>query len=161
MAIKSKEKTIIGRAEKVSFPELGKAIFHARIDTGAKTSSIWATDIQETHKGLIVRFMNSESGVYANEQLFKRFERVRVASSMGHEQIRYKVKLPVVIRGRNILTSFTLADRSTQVYPVLIGRNTLQGKFIVDVSHGSPLRDKERQRSELLQQGIETGEDDV
>ncbi len=161
MAIKSKEKTIIGRAEKVSFPTLGKAIFHARIDTGAKTSSVWATDIQEAHKGLIVRFMNSESGVYANEQVFKHFDRVRVASSMGHEQIRYKVKMPIVIRGKRILTSFTLADRSTQVYPVLIGRNTLRGKFIVDVSRGSPLRDEEQRRSELLQQGIDTREEDV
>ena len=34
------------------------------------------------------------------------------------------------------VATFTLADRSTQVYPVLIGRATLNGKFIVDVQKG-------------------------
>ena len=56
MAIKHKEKTIIGRAEKVRLPDLGNKILHARIDTGAKTSSIWATDITETDTSLVVRF---------------------------------------------------------------------------------------------------------
>ena len=161
MSINSKEKIIIGRAEKVRFPHLGDTVLHARIDTGAKTSSIWATNITELESGLEVRFMNAEHGAHEYVQRFKHFDRVRVASSMGHEQIRYKVKMPIVIRNKKILTSFTLADRSTQVYPVLIGRNTLQGKFIVDVSRGSPLKDEEQRRSELLQQGVDTREEDV
>ena len=51
-----KEKTIIGRAERVKFPACANAVLHARIDTGAKTSSIWATDVKETAEGLLVRF---------------------------------------------------------------------------------------------------------
>ncbi len=154
MTVKSKDKTIIGRAERVVFPTCGRGFLHARIDTGAKTSSIWATDIQETDNGLIVRLTDPEYDIYQHIQTFKHFDRVRVASSMGHEQIRYKVKIPIIIRSRKIMATFTLADRSTQVYPVLIGRNTLQGKFIVDVSKGSPLKEKERERSMVLQQGV-------
>lgn len=146
-----KEKQVIGRAEKVRFPTLSDAVLYARIDTGAKTSSIWATDIQETDRGLVVRFCSPEHEIHQHEQLFEHYDRVRVASSMGHEQLRYRVKLPIVMGGRRIVATFTLSDRSTQVYPVLIGRRTLTGKFIVDVAEGTPLREAEKRRSQELQ----------
>lgn len=144
------EKTLIGRAEKVKFPELGDLTLHARIDTGAATSSIGIVSATETPDGLQVVFMSDdESGGAA--KTFHHYERVVVASSMGHQQTRYKVRLSVVIRHRRIRATFTLADRSTQVYPVLIGRRALNQKFIVDVSMGSPLREKEQARSAALQ----------
>lgn len=149
-----KKKTIIGRAEKVTFPLLGNAVLDARIDTGATTSSMWATDITETDSGLSVRFASQDHEVYSHTVTFKHYDRVRVASSMGQEQIRYKVKMPVVLGGRRIFASFTLADRSTQVYPVLIGRRTLRGKFIVDVDKGTPLLEEEKRRSQQLQNSL-------
>ena len=39
-----------------------------------------------------------------------------------------------MIAGHKITTSFGLSDRSTHNYPILIGRRTLNGKFLVDVS---------------------------
>jgi len=150
----SKEKQIIGRAEKVRFPSLGDSVLYARIDTGARTSSIWASEITESPQGLQVRFGSPEHETYQHVHIFEHYDRVRVASSMGHQQIRYRVKLPIVIRDRRILATFTLSDRSTQVYPVLIGRLTLTGKFIVDVSQGSPLREEEERRSAELQANI-------
>jgi len=147
----SKEKTIIGRAEEIHFPTVGNCSLYARIDTGAKTSSIWATDIKKTPEGLLVRFADTHYEIHQYEKLFTTYDRVQVASSTGHIQARYKVKLPVVIKGRRIQASFTLADRSTQVYPVLIGRSTLMKKFIVDVSTGTPLTEQEKRRSDQLQ----------
>jgi hypothetical protein len=41
-----------------------------------------------------------------------------------------------------------------QVYPVLIGRNVLRGKFIVDVKRGKPLIHQERLRSMRLRQRL-------
>jgi hypothetical protein len=149
-----KAKTLIGRAEKVYFPELGDAMLYARIDTGARTSSIWATAITETNDGLLVRFASPNHDIYAQQLTFPHYDRVHVASSMGHTQIRYKIKMPIVLGGRRILASFTLADRSTQVYPVLIGRATLTGKFVVDVASGNPLKELEDQRSAELQKDI-------
>ncbi len=140
-------KTIIGRAEKVIFPELGNATMHARIDTGARTSSLDIASATETDGGLTVVFRTGKPAT----RIFRHYERVVVASSMGHQQVRYKVRMSVVIRGRKIRATFTLADRSSQVYPVLIGRRTLIGKFIVDVSMGSPLKAEEDARSAELQ----------
>ena len=147
-------KILIGRVEKVRFPEFGNGVLRARIDTGAKTSSVWATDVSETNEGLVVRLASSEHEINTHQAVFRHYDKVRVVSSMGHQQIRSKVKMPIVIRKRRILATFTLSDRSTQVYPVLIGRSTLTGKFIVDVMKGSPLRAEEARRSAILQANV-------
>lgn len=148
------EKVIIGRAEVIRFPDFGKSSLHARIDTGAKTSSIWASELSETQDGLMVRFASPTHDIYQFRKVFKHYDRVAVASSNGHVQLRYRVKLPIIIKKRRILATFTLADRSTQVYPVLIGRATLNGKFVVDVQKGTPLWAEENQRSTELQKHI-------
>jgi hypothetical protein len=153
-AINSREKTLIGRAEKVKFPTLDGLVLHARIDTGAKTSSMWAISTKVTKEGLKVEFP-VEGSKKTITHIFPHYTRVKVASSMGHEQIRYKIRMSAVIKKRRIFATFTLADRSTQVYPVLVGRSTLTGKFIVDVAKGAPLRELEDQRSALLQANIE------
>lgn len=150
----SKQKTLIGRVEKVYFPTLGNMVLHARIDTGAKTSSIWATNITEVPEGIAVRFAGTQHAIHQHQQIFKEYDRVQVASSTGHAQVRYKVKLPIILKGRKIRASFTLADRSTQVYPILIGRSILMRKFIVDVTKGAPLTDEEERRSHELQANI-------
>ena len=82
---------------------------------------------------------------------FQDFDSVVVTSSNGQSQERYKIRLLVKLKGKKVRAWFTLADRSTQVYPVLIGRNVLAGKFIVDVKRGSTLRDEERAHQRMLQ----------
>lgn len=151
------ELTIIGRVEKVTFPTVGKSVLHARIDTGAKTSSLWASEIAERTDGLHVRLVDDNHDAFKTPLVFKHYSQVVVSNSTGHEQTRYKVKLPIIIKKRHIMATFTLADRSTQVYPVLIGRSTLNRKFMVDVSRGTPLKDEEQQRSELLQGKLKEG----
>jgi hypothetical protein len=149
------DKKIIGRAETVAFPELGLPNVHARIDTGAKTSAVWASRVQVQNGVLEVVLFDPSSEHYTGETLtFEQFEPVIVASSSGHAQQRYKVRLLVRIKGKKVRAWFTLADRSSQVYPVLIGRNVLLGKFVVDVKKGKPLTTAERERSAQLQSEI-------
>jgi hypothetical protein len=144
---------IIGRADKLDLPELGYLGVPAKIDTGAKTSAIWATNVHERDGGLAFTLFGPESPLYTGEEHFlPQFSRVTVASSIGAEQDRYKVVVLAKIRGKKIRTSFTLADRSQQAYPVLIGRNALRGKFLVDVKSGRPDYHAESRRTETLQQ---------
>jgi hypothetical protein len=142
---------LIGRAEKVAFPELGLFAVPARVDTGAKTSSIYAS--VKNNKGVLeVVFLSEDYEGYSSKvHRYRDFEKVIVASSNGTRQQRYKIKLLIEVGNRKIRARFTLADRSTQVYPVLIGRNVLAGKFIVDVKAGNPLTEKELKRSKELQ----------
>lgn len=147
----AKTKKMIGRAEKVSFPELGAENIPARVDTGAKTSSVWATDISE-HGGLVsFTLFGKSSQFYTGEVHTAPFEKIIVASSIGEAQERYKVRILVKLKGKKIRARFTLADRSQQAYPILLGRNVLRGKFVVDVAGGKPLYKEERQRSRQLQ----------
>lgn len=149
---KSVKQSTIGRAETVEFPELIEGIINARIDTGAKTSSIWGTAKTMDDGRLAVTFLGEKHDNYQQKAYyFDTFERTIVASSNGHEQLRYKIKLLVVLGGRRIRAWFTVADRSTQAYPVLIGRNVLTNRFIVDVSQGQPNFAAEKVRSETLQ----------
>lgn len=147
---KTKHKKYIGRAERIS---LGHDIadIPARIDTGAKTSSIWASDISEKDGVLHFTLLGKESDLYTGEvHKTTVFEKTVVQSSIGEAQERYKVRLLIRLKGKKIHARFTLANRSQQVYPVLVGRNVLRGKFIVDVEGGKPLYQEERQRSESL-----------
>lgn len=148
----TKTKKQIGRAEHLSFPEFGIEKVPARVDTGAKTSSIWCTDIEE-HNGTLKFKLFGKASDFYNDQHHstKQFEKTVVASSIGEPQERYKVRILVKLKGKKIRARFTLADRSQQTYPILVGRNILRGKFVVDVQDGKPLYKEERQRSSSLQ----------
>lgn len=143
---------IIGRADRIDLPELGYLGVYAKVDTGAKTSAIWASNVFERDGGLAFTLFGEGHPLYTGEELFvSQFSRVVVASSIGAEQGRYKVVFLVKLRGKKIRAAFTLADRSKQAYPVLIGRNVLRGKFLVDVKSGRPDHSAENRRSEELQ----------
>lgn len=79
----------------------------------------------------------------------------RVANSFGHKELRYKVKLRILVKKRLIKATFTLSNRSSKLYPVLIGRTLLRNKFIVDVAKGTPLRAAEEARAEQLKSELE------
>lgn len=152
-----KDMSVIGRAEKAAFPELGVKQVPVKIDTGADACSIWATATEMENGRLHVVFFGEGSPLYSGEEhIFKKSEysMTRVANSFGHREIRYKVKLRIKIKGRLIRGSFTLSDRSNKLYPVLIGRTLLKHKFVVDVSKGSPLRTEERIRAEKLRKEL-------
>lgn len=143
---------LIGRAEHVDFPNQAMRHVSARIDTGAKTSSVWATNIRVENDGKLhfVLFDKKSNHHTGSEVVTRTFTKIPVSNSTGHVQQRFKVKLLVVLKGRKIRAFFTLADRSTQAYPVLIGRNVLRGKFIVDVRRGKPNIKKELERRKIL-----------
>lgn len=144
-------KKLVGRAEKLSFPEQGLLDVHARIDTGAKTSSIWVSEATIIGSKLHVVFLGKDHPAYTGQTVtFDDFDSVAVSTSTGEVQSRYKVRLLVKLKGKKVRAWFTLADRSTQVYPVLIGRNVLLGKFIVDVKKGHVLKEEEQRRSDAL-----------
>lgn len=148
---------VVGRAEHIHFPELGFFDVPARIDTGAKSAAIWASDIRDKDGVLTYTLFDKKSPFYTGEQYTtQEYEPVVVASSTGATQSRYKVKLLVRLKGKKIRATFTLANRETQAFPVLIGRNVLLGKFLVDAKKArKELREVERKRSEELQSRLQ------
>lgn len=151
MPANEKAPKIIGQAETVSFPEIDLESIAARIDTGARTSTIWASHTEIIADKLHTILLDDVKGYKGIPVVFDEFERIAVASSNGHIQHRFMVRILVSIKGKRIRARFTLADRSTQVYPVLIGRNILRGKFLVDVKKGRSMHDEDKKRWTELQ----------
>ncbi len=128
-------KAILGRVEYVW---LGGAneYMKARVDTGAKSSSLSATKIQkfERNGDRWVRFevlLNGRSIVM--EAPVERHVRIRQASVDELERrpvIKLSVRLGEIVEE----TEFTLSDRNEMLYPVLLGRNFLQDIAVVDVA---------------------------
>jgi hypothetical protein len=144
---------VIGRAEKISLPFLGLKGVPAKIDTGADASSIWCSKLQIIDGELHCVFFGKQSPFYTGQTIIFNMEDVdltRIANSFGHRELRYKIKLPIEVKGRKIKATFTLTDRSTKLYPVLIGRSLLKNKFLVDVSRGTPLHEEENERRKRL-----------
>ncbi|HCR55689.1 TPA: ATP-dependent zinc protease [Candidatus Saccharibacteria bacterium] len=105
----------------------------ARIDTGARTSSLWATDVRIKNGMATFKLFGPSSPYYTGKIVRRKVVGTReVTSSTGHEQERYVVTMSIRMHGKRLHAKFTLSDRSTQTYPILIGRNTLRGNFLVD-----------------------------
>jgi hypothetical protein len=130
------QKKVIGQVEAIDLPEQSIFDVPARIDTGARTSALWASNIRKTDNGLVFKLFDVESKFYTGKDIIcNEFEMRQVTPSNGVAEDRYMIKMLVIISGKKIRARFTLANRSTQKYPVLVGRNILRGKFVVDVKH--------------------------
>lgn len=128
--------TIIGSTEVIDLPEYGIFEVPAKVDTGADTSSIWASDIAVRDGELSFKLFGPASEFYTGEVITVKksgFKTTEVTNSFGHSEDRYKVKILIKVRGRKIRASITLADRESSTYPVLLGRRLLTNKFVVDV----------------------------
>ncbi len=130
----SNELGIIGSSERITVD--GIENIPAKIDTGADSSSIWASHIRVTKDGTLHFKLFDKKSPYYTGKTFKRtdFKAAVIRSSSGHEQIRYRTHLRTTLGGRTIKVLFNLSDRSNNTFPVLIGRRTISHKFIVDVS---------------------------
>ena len=138
-----KEKAIIGSTEFVNFGERAQKV-PAKIDTGADSSAVWASNIHIDKDGMLKFSLFGEGSPYYDGKIFKRtdYSVARVRSAMGQEQIRYRTHFWVKISGRKIKMLMNLSDRSKNEFPVLIGRRSISGKFLVDVSRKNVRRKK-------------------
>ena len=148
-----KQLTTVGRAEKIGLPDFSLFDIPAKVDTGADSSSIWASGIVEENDELRFTLFAPGAPYYTGKIIklpAKEYSVTRVANSFGHREIRYKVKIKIKVKDRIVRATFTLADRSKKTYPILLGRRLLTAKFIVDVRTGEPLLNQESIRAEKL-----------
>lgn len=139
--MEQKKPLIIGSRTVVDFLDAGLTNVPAKIDTGAYSSSIWASDIKETDGELSFRLLDRDSPLFNGKIIrTKDFEVRLVKNSFGHSEFRYRVPLSIKIEGVRLKAGFTLADRSKNRYPILVGRRSLQGRFLVDVTKRTLLK---------------------
>ena len=108
--------------------------FHARMDTGAETSSIDAQNIRpferDGEKWVSFDITNRKNG--ETKHFEKPIKRKTNIIRTGEKERRYVVLLDIKMGQDMINAEFTLNDRSKFDYQVLIGRNIINGRFIID-----------------------------
>jgi hypothetical protein len=136
---KNLELSVIGRREIIDLPSLGLKSLKAKIDTGAFSSSlhchkIYTKKIKKINY-LYFNLLDPSHPKYA-QTIYEihDFKQKKIKNSFGQTETRYVIKIPILISGQVIETYFSLSDRSEMKYPILLGRDLLRGRFLVDVS---------------------------
>lgn len=146
---------IIGWREWVSLPSLGISRIKAKIDTGARSSSLHAFDIERYDRNGrgFVRF--KVHPIQRHDELVVPCEAeihdVRsVRSSSGEASDRFVIQTPVHWMGETWTVELTLADRTEMGFRMLVGREAVRGRMLVDPSRsyfgGRPKKRKRRER---------------
>lgn len=130
--------SVIGLREWINLPELGMVGLRAKIDTGASTSTLHASDIVPferdgarwvrftAHLGTLVqrRHANCEAPLVTVKI---------IKSSNGQAQTRYVIRTQLALGDRLWPVDFTLACRKTMRYRVLLGAKALiDGQLVVN-----------------------------
>lgn len=143
----------VGWREVVALPELGIIGIPAKIDTGARTSSLHAVNIDlfDRDGEEVARFDLDFGG----GRPYRRCEAIRVAhrtitSSNGATEERLIVKTVLSMGGEDFRAEFSLADRSDMVFPMLIGRTALRKRFLVNPGRSYLISNREDAKEEFL-----------
>ena len=125
---------VVGWREWLGLPTLG---IKAKIDTGARTSAIHAYNVQRftergaPHVSFVVRPEQRRNDPAISCSAEVRDERL-VRSSSGHQEQRYIVEIPASLGGHIWPIEVSLADRDPLGFRMLLGREAVRRRFLVD-----------------------------
>jgi hypothetical protein len=127
----------LGWREWVQLPDLVDVPIKAKVDTGAKTSSLHAFFIEPYTKDgkPWVKFLlhpNQNDNDIEVECHAAVSDRREVSDSGGHKEKRYVIESSIVMGKDVLIAELTLTDRDSMSFRMLLGRNLLRGAFVVD-----------------------------
>lgn len=134
-----KEKLLIGRSDRIDFPDLHMSNVEAKIDTGAFTSAIHYHRAEELIKDgkpvLHFTLLDPDHPEFNGKNFYlKNYEKRQIKNSFGESEERFIIKTKIVLFGRTYLAEFSLSNRGNLKFPILLGRKLLEQGFVVDVS---------------------------
>ena len=136
---RKRPKPVIGWREWIELPELGVEAVKAKIDTGARTSSLHAFGLERFRRDgrEMVRFeahplqRDTSISIPVEAELV---DRRTVRSSTGDETLRPVVETEVELMGERWTMELTLVRRDPMGFRMLLGRQAFRGRFLVDAS---------------------------
>jgi len=141
----------VGWREYLDLPSLDIKHIKAKVDTGARTSSLHAFDMEFYKRGQkeFVKFK-----VHPNQESSKKTvvckalvtDHRKVKSSNGQTEKRPVIVLPVVLFDTKWNVEITLTNRDQMGFRMLLGRQALKNKFLVDCGQ-SYLSDKSKRKA--------------
>lgn len=132
-------KITIGRFDKADFKEFSLFEIDVKIDSGAYTSSIHCSNIEEIsiNNENYIKFtlLDPKHPFYNNKQYStKNYAMKLVKSSNGIVQKRYLIQTEIFIFNTSYPIHLTLSERKDMKFPVLLGRKFLNKRFVIDTS---------------------------
>lgn len=128
---------IIGWREWISLPDLGIKFIKAKIDTGARSSSLHAFDVeifqrdgQDWARFKVNPVQRNEKRVV--EAVAPIIDTRAIRSSSGESQVRPVVSTKVKLHGEEFDIELTLADRNQMGFRMLLGREAFRRRFLID-----------------------------
>ena len=133
----NEKKIVVGSVEWCGLPILEVPALKARVDSGAKTSALHAVNIIPFNKegNPWVRFEvlplqnDGKTTIYCEAPLF---DKRKVRSSSGLVEVRYVIKSILSIAGTTWEIELTLTNRDSMGYRMLLGRQAMAGRMLVD-----------------------------
>lgn len=131
---------IIGWKEWFSLDCLGLPAIKGKIDTGAKTSSLHAFNIENFYLEDVEYVKFDIHPLQKNKELARTcyarvVDRRMVSDSSGKKEKRFVIKSDVKIGLKNVRIELTLANRDSMSFRMLLGREAIkQAKILVDIS---------------------------
>lgn len=134
------DRLTVGWREWVALPELGLLALRAKVDTGAETSALHAFDVETYREGgaPFVRFkaqpLLRRGPVVVCTAPVVDERRVTASSGQGERRVVIATTLRLGVRADAPVwpIEVTLADRSAMRFPMLLGREALAGRVVVD-----------------------------
>ena len=131
------QKILIGALEICDLPELKIKNLHVRVDTGAATSSLHVDNIEtfnkEGQKWVSFDISPDIHNVKRKVRTTLPVEnKTRVKSSSANSEKRIVITTTILLGGREWPIRLNLTDRSEMTYLMLLGREAMQGKLMVD-----------------------------
>lgn len=137
----------IGWREWVALPELGISSIKAKVDTGARTSSLHTAEVEPfTSDGRErVRFRVHPLQETTSVEIVCEADVVdfrRITNSGGQAEERYVIRTPIRVGSEIWPIEISLSNRETMTFRMLLGRTALRGHLLIDAgrSHLTGLR---------------------
>ncbi|MGP1666788.1 MAG: ATP-dependent zinc protease family protein [Rhodanobacter sp.] len=137
---------ILGWRERVALPQLGIDLLKAKLDTGARSSSLHVDSIEDFQRDghTWLRF-DMHLGRRAPRRVaceVPALDRRTVTDTGGRRTERWFIHTELLLAGQSFGIDINLTDRRHMLFPLLLGRTALYGRFAVDPtrSHSSPPR---------------------
>jgi len=148
----SNDLVTVGWREWVSLPELGLSQIKAKIDTGARTSSLHAFEVKDFEQQGVHRVefkmhpnqRDNDTVIVCTADII---DERSVTDSGGHREKRWVIDAPLQIGPHRWNIEINLTSRDDMRFRMLLGRTALNGRAVVDPSRSYMVGKKRKRKT--------------